>query len=370
MPLPTFTPRADNADIIHAEDVNELQREVAPIAAATLAVRYSQVSTSTAITLTDSSYPLQSILSTATGLVTLPAYSTANHAFFVVNRSTSFSVDVKNSSAALVVSVPPITATTIYPDSVSGWKAGIFPPATTAANDVQIGDGAGAWIKKTLAEFSTIIQTSLDSVYLKLSNMSAANAASVIAGRDWFLAWETHFDTDPSWTWMNDPTGTGGIKTFGNSHFHIQAANDLNKVFYYRIGSDIPSYSMTAMGQIDTSCESGLRMDDGTDNNYWELYIKYVSAGYVKICKRVRTGGGSPTETDLITGLISQKYGLTFAHFSGSVYFYIFRDSGLSLTFAGSFSSVTPASVRYGIFATKSTTGSENGAWWDAFKTG
>jgi len=184
MPLPTFTSRADNADIIHAEDVNELQREVAPIAAATLATRYSQVSTSTAITLTDSSYPLQSISSTASGLVTLPAYSTANHAFYIVNRSSSFPIDVKTAAAALVVSVGPATAATIYPDSVSGWMAGngYTPPTTTAANDVQVGDGSGNWIKKTLAEFSTIIQTALDSIYLKLSDMSAANAATLTNG--------------------------------------------------------------------------------------------------------------------------------------------------------------------------------------------
>jgi hypothetical protein len=39
------------------------------------------------------------------------------------------------------------------------------PPTTTAANDVQVGDGSGNWIKKTLAEFVTIIRTSLDSIY-------------------------------------------------------------------------------------------------------------------------------------------------------------------------------------------------------------
>jgi len=44
----------------------------------------------------------------------------------------------------------------------------ITPPAATAENDVQVGNGLGSWIKKTLAEFSTILQTSLDGVYLKL----------------------------------------------------------------------------------------------------------------------------------------------------------------------------------------------------------
>jgi hypothetical protein len=55
-------------------------------------------------------------------------------------------------------------------------------PVTDAVNDFQVGDGAGAWIKKTLAQTVTILQTSLDGVYLKLSSMSAANAALLVGG--------------------------------------------------------------------------------------------------------------------------------------------------------------------------------------------
>ena len=39
------------------------------------------------------------------------------------------------------------------------------PPATSAANDFQLGSGTGAWIKKTLAETVAILRASLDSVY-------------------------------------------------------------------------------------------------------------------------------------------------------------------------------------------------------------
>lgn len=47
----------------------------------------------------------------------------------------------------------------------------VLAPATTAANDVQVGNGGGAWIKKTLAEFGTIIRTVLDSVYAAASHV-------------------------------------------------------------------------------------------------------------------------------------------------------------------------------------------------------
>jgi hypothetical protein len=45
-----------------------------------------------------------------------------------------------------------------------------FPPATTAANDIQVGDGAGNWIKKTIAQFVSLLRSSLDSVYASLSS--------------------------------------------------------------------------------------------------------------------------------------------------------------------------------------------------------
>lgn len=45
-------------------------------------------------------------------------------------------------------------------------------PTTTAENDFQVGNNAGAWVKKTLAEVITILRTSLDSVYVTLSGVA------------------------------------------------------------------------------------------------------------------------------------------------------------------------------------------------------
>jgi hypothetical protein len=42
-------------------------------------------------------------------------------------------------------------------------------PATTAASDFQVGNGAGAWIKKTLAETVAILRTSLDSIFAPIA---------------------------------------------------------------------------------------------------------------------------------------------------------------------------------------------------------
>ena len=49
----------------------------------------------------------------------------------------------------------------------------INPPATTAANDVQVGNGAGAWITNTIAQFITTLRATLDSVYAAAAHSHA-----------------------------------------------------------------------------------------------------------------------------------------------------------------------------------------------------
>lgn len=136
MPLPTFTAKTDGVDIVHAVDVNELQNEVAPTAAAALAVRYSTTATSTAITLTDASMPVQSVLSTANGTIALPAVSTANHGFYVVNRSTANTITVNNSAAAFVAYIRPNSAGILFPDSTAGWYGVSMPKLSTSTSPV------------------------------------------------------------------------------------------------------------------------------------------------------------------------------------------------------------------------------------------
>gem|GEM_PF-3763520 len=60
-----------------------------------------------------------------------------------------------------------------YDGSAWTWGQGTPPPATTAANDFQVGDGSGSWIKKTLAQTITILRTSLDSIYAAVTHSHA-----------------------------------------------------------------------------------------------------------------------------------------------------------------------------------------------------
>lgn len=135
MPLPTFTAKVDGVDTVHAVDVNELQNEVAPTAAAALAVRYSTAYSSTAtVTLTDASFPLQSISPSAARTVTLPAVSTANHGYYVVNRSTSYDITVNNAGAAFVGYVRSASAGIFLPDSTASWYGLSLPKFSTSTS--------------------------------------------------------------------------------------------------------------------------------------------------------------------------------------------------------------------------------------------
>lgn len=60
-------------------------------------------------------------------------------------------------------------------EAVDDLPTSYTPPATTAANDFQVGNGSGNWIKKTLAQTITILRTSLDSIYAALTHTHAAS---------------------------------------------------------------------------------------------------------------------------------------------------------------------------------------------------
>lgn len=76
-----------------------------------------------------------------------------------------------------------------------GGGGGYTPPVTTAANDFQVGDGAGAWIKKTLAQTATILQAVFDAVYTAVSGWTPITA-TVTSGTLDSPSFELSFNID------------------------------------------------------------------------------------------------------------------------------------------------------------------------------
>ncbi len=201
MPLPTFTNKTDLADIIYAADVNDLQNEVAPTASASANVRYSTSYTSTGnVVLTDASMPVQSINFSSNSSITLPAISTANHPFYLVNRSTASIVSVIFSGSTLSTINPGYMAT-LYSDSTASWKINSVAAATTTvagivelATDAESITGTDTARAITPANLRAVLATAINGTVFNLK------LSVTVSSNDLVVALKTHAGTDPSAT--------------------------------------------------------------------------------------------------------------------------------------------------------------------------
>lgn len=114
----------------------------------------------------------------------------------------------------------------------------------------------------------------------------------------------THFINDtglPSgWAWANDGvvfTGAPDNINYSNgSHWLFAYQNTTTKrSFAYRTVTK--GNRMSARLSVTSVGSCGLRADDGTDNNYYEIYLRHVSGATIDIMTRSRTGGGAVTTT-------------------------------------------------------------------------
>lgn len=181
-----------------------------------------------------------------------------------------------------------------------------------------------------------------------------------------------HFDSAlMAWIWVNDPTGAGGDKAIAQSNVHFQAMNTLVKSIFYESVTNWLGNSayMYLCGEFNFEC--GLRIDDGTNNNYNELYLEYESGGKVRVYQRTVVGGGAAVETARVTGLPHGYWGLRW-FFNGAAgnwgwYGYLFRENSNAQAFLGGPSALAWTPTRHGLFFTKNDSGPGRGAyvdWW------
>jgi hypothetical protein len=120
-----------------------------------------------AITITQGAHKLQPESGTTDVLSTISGMAAGEVAFLIVSDKGTDTITVEHGTdniscvgeADIALSNGMIVCysdgTTVYVSGGGG--GGGSAPETTAANDFQVGDGAGAWIKKTLAETKTIL---------------------------------------------------------------------------------------------------------------------------------------------------------------------------------------------------------------------
>lgn len=108
----------DNLAAYHMELVNAMNKVMASSAYA----NYSTAASMTGnVTLTDASLPLLSYSPTAARDLTLPAVATTNHPFYVINRSGTYAITVKNAGGTTIATVSAGEARFFFSDGSNGW---------------------------------------------------------------------------------------------------------------------------------------------------------------------------------------------------------------------------------------------------------
>lgn len=114
-----------------AQYQNEKRTAIMHAMSATPYAAYTRTQSMTAnVTLTDSDLPIQSFSPTAARDLTLPSVASTNHAFYVINRSGTYSITVKNSGGTVIRVISPSKSTVVISDGANGWYVADRPRDT------------------------------------------------------------------------------------------------------------------------------------------------------------------------------------------------------------------------------------------------
>lgn len=122
MAYDTTTSVTDDVTDNLAQYHNELKTAIDHVMSATAYAAYKSATSMTGnVTLTDSDFPIQSYSPTAARDLTMPAVASTNHAFYIVNRSATYVITVKNSGGTTLGTVAVSSSALYFSDGANGW---------------------------------------------------------------------------------------------------------------------------------------------------------------------------------------------------------------------------------------------------------
>lgn len=138
-------------------------------------------------------------------------------------------------------------------------------------------------------------------------------------------------------TWQGAPFATPTTLVYNNVGDYLAVAHGSSLGFLAK--TSVTTYlnkTITARVHTSANCSLGLRVDDNSDNNYFQCYLLYSGGGVGTFKSQQRTGGGAVTTTTATTCLLDSFYVmklLTFNNGAGHTpIFYLVNELGDSLT--------------------------------------
>ena len=142
-------------------------------------------------------------------------------------------------------------------------------PDTTAANDFQVGDGSGHWIKNTLAQVATTLQTLLDSAYLKLTGGTLTGSLVVSPTPADTDASDRSLVVTPVLTGLLTDISRMIVGIYANATINSPSATSLlntnlyGSIFTAVLSNNIPINSINGIGFSATSYASAVAVLNG-----------------------------------------------------------------------------------------------------------
>jgi hypothetical protein len=243
---------------------NELKTAIDHVMSAAAYAAYCTPASMTGnVTLTDASLPILSYAPTAARDLTLPVVATTNHAFYVINRSGTYAITVKDAAAATITTVAINATTFLVSDGANSW----YPM------------GGGALTKAAASDVTTGTDDAKYVTALAIKNsVNVPNVAPVTDG---------HVMTVVSGAWTSAAGGGGGDKYPMEARLTLETGVPISttdqtaKTTLYLTkykGDQIVVYSGTAWSTIALGADISITLASLTAGLPYDVYV-YNNAG-------------------------------------------------------------------------------------------
>lgn len=182
---------------------------------------------------------------------------------------------------------------------------------------------------------------------------------------------DSHFNTSAAmsgFSWQGSPYVTPTTNTTIRDDFlYIGHSSTSQKMFYAKaVTNSAAAWQIKkaeCRARLGVNANVGLRFDDGTDNNYGQIYLTSLNNGMQRLDFTYRSGGGTAvTNTSAVIVPCSQFVNMAlYSYYTGGSYYalgYIFGEDGTWINIVGFNSTALaniPSAGRVGIFMNTST---------------